>query len=242
MNEGKNNKYMSTADYFMPFIISDMIAALVIWVLLIVLRGFNLINMHWALVLSSLLWVSWGLFLLTVLLYLTIRTLRLWYRRLKVDRRVIRQAKAAGVWGNPRALGGRALELYAWKKHRLKRKPGELDKDLRLRCAKKLYKKSEAIVDEVTRKHDGIVEEYERLRKEISRVYGIPVELLTEKSEENQRLWEINKKMNTDPLDELAWEDYGIKRLPGETDEQLRIRCKAKVDEIHADRRTLENE
>lgn len=54
-------------------------------------------------------------------------------RRRKKDRRIIRQAKAMGVWGKPMVLGGRALELYAKKHHRLKREPGESDRVLRLR-------------------------------------------------------------------------------------------------------------
>ena len=55
-------------------------------------------------------------------------------RKRKTDRRVIRQAKAAGVWDKPQVLGGRALELKAWKLYRITRGPGETDKDLRRRC------------------------------------------------------------------------------------------------------------
>lgn len=55
-------------------------------------------------------------------------------RKRKRDRRVIRQAEAAGVWDRVYALGGRALELKAWKDYRIKRKPGETDACLRLRC------------------------------------------------------------------------------------------------------------
>jgi hypothetical protein len=54
-------------------------------------------------------------------------------RSLKRDRRIIRQAKAAGAWWRLDALGGRALELRAWQQYRLKRKPGETDACLRLR-------------------------------------------------------------------------------------------------------------
>ena len=57
-------------------------------------------------------------------------------RRLRVrknNRRIIRQAKAAGVWDNPKALGGKALELKAWKDFKIKRHPGESDKELRKR-------------------------------------------------------------------------------------------------------------
>lgn len=55
-------------------------------------------------------------------------------RKRKTNRRIIRQAKAAGVWDKPKALGGKALELKAWKDYKIKRKPGETDACLRLRC------------------------------------------------------------------------------------------------------------
>ena len=67
------------------------------------------------------------------LIYLIV-TLKSWHRRRKVDRRIVKQAKAAGVWDNPKALGGRALELHAWKWWGIKRQPGETDKELRLQC------------------------------------------------------------------------------------------------------------
>lgn len=57
-----------------------------------------------------------------------------WISRRAVDRRVIAQAKAAGVWDKPQRLGGRALELKAWKLYRIKREPGEPDFYLRRRC------------------------------------------------------------------------------------------------------------
>lgn len=55
------------------------------------------------------------------------------FRKCKRDRRIIRQAKAAGVWDDPHIIGGRALELKAWQQYRLKRRPGETDACLRLR-------------------------------------------------------------------------------------------------------------
>lgn len=56
--------------------------------------------------------------------------LKRWNRRRKVDARIIRQAKAAGVWNTN--AGGRALELYA-KEYGIKRYPGESDPHLRAR-------------------------------------------------------------------------------------------------------------
>lgn len=58
-----------------------------------------------------------------------------WRRRRLVDRRIVEQSKALGVWDkNPIVLGGRALEIKAWERFKIKRKPGETDKDLRRRC------------------------------------------------------------------------------------------------------------
>ena len=57
------------------------------------------------------------------------------FRKGKRDRRIIRQAQAADVWDKPHVLGGRALELKAWKDYRIKRKPGETDACLRKRYA-----------------------------------------------------------------------------------------------------------
>lgn len=61
--------------------------------------------------------------------------LKHWHRRRKVDRRIIRQAKAIGAWDKrPTTLGGRALELKAWEDFKIKRKPEETDAQLRRRC------------------------------------------------------------------------------------------------------------
>lgn len=58
-----------------------------------------------------------------------------WRRRRLVDRRIVEQAKALGVWDkNPIVLGGRALEIKAWERFKIKREPGEPDAHLRLRC------------------------------------------------------------------------------------------------------------
>lgn len=62
--------------------------------------------------------------------------LKRWNRRRKTDRAIIARAKAWGVWDKPLRLGGRALELKAWKDFKIKRLPGETDADLRRRWAK----------------------------------------------------------------------------------------------------------
>lgn len=138
----KDNRYLS-------IMVTDILVALVLWALLIVLRGIGVIDMHWALVLSSLVWITWSLFATSFCVYAAffcitalvcfvlngLIKLKSWHRRRKVDRRIIRQAKAAGIWDKePIVLGGRALELRAHKEFKLSRAPGETDKELRQRC------------------------------------------------------------------------------------------------------------
>lgn len=75
-----------------------------------------------------------GMFLVLVLFYICMEVLPEWNRQRKVNRRIVRQAKAAGAWGKPEVLGGRALDIYAFEFCGLNRKPGETDKELRNRC------------------------------------------------------------------------------------------------------------
>lgn len=126
----KDNRYTAA-------LIIDVLLALLLWLILIALKAVGAVGMHWALVLSGLVWISWALFALTALAEATMRLLvkvKRWYRCRKVDRRVIRQAKAADVWEKPQVLGGRALELKAWKDFKMKRRYAESDADLRRRC------------------------------------------------------------------------------------------------------------
>ena len=121
------------------------------------------VDMHWAVVLSGIVWISWLWFALTALWVLAIHglaCLKRWLRRCKNDRRVIRQAKAIGIWNaNPIILGGRALELKAWKLYKIRRKSGETDKELRQRCMTKADNEyADAIVkvfDNETKRRDA---------------------------------------------------------------------------------------
>ena len=116
----------------------EAIPALGLWVVLIILRAFGFLRWHWAVVLSGVVWIPWSMYALTALLIVVVRlcnrvrrAVRLW----KVDRRIIRQAKAAKAWDKlPLVLGGRALELKAWKAYKIKRESGETDAQLRARC------------------------------------------------------------------------------------------------------------
>lgn len=119
------------------WIISEIMEIFALWTFLIFLKSVGYIDWHWAVVLGSFWWIALLWCAITALLVLIIYglvKLKRWIRRRKVDRRVIRQAKAIGVWDKPQCLGGRALELAARKYFKIKRKPGETDKELRYRC------------------------------------------------------------------------------------------------------------
>lgn len=71
-----------------------------------------------------------GVCLLVHAFTIVIHLVRKIQRRRKLDARIIRQAKAAGVWNTN--AGGRALELYA-RECGVRKYAGETDAHLRLR-------------------------------------------------------------------------------------------------------------
>lgn len=72
---------------------------------------------------------------LVVAAMIGISKIKSWRRRRLVDRRIVAQAKALGTWDKyPIVLGGRALEIKAWERFKIKREPGEPDAHLRRRC------------------------------------------------------------------------------------------------------------
>ena len=133
MNERKDNRLMAA-------LIIDSLVGIALWALLIVLKATGHSSLHWAVVLSGIVWIVWllmGLSAMMAAIVGMIQKLKRLHRRRKIERRTIKQAKAVGVWGKPKALGGRALELMARKCYGIKRLPGESDKDLRRRCMTK---------------------------------------------------------------------------------------------------------
>lgn len=126
MESGTNNSYMGVY-------ILDMFAGFALWVILIILKAAGVVKWGWITVLSGLVWLPLIAFAFTVLvaaIVRQIRKLKRWHRRRKNDARIIRQAKAVGVWNTN--AGGRALELYA-KECGVNRYPGETDAHLRQR-------------------------------------------------------------------------------------------------------------
>lgn len=116
----------------------------VLWLLLLGLKAAGAVRMSWPTAALGIIWIPWltmALFAAAGSVLVTAARLKRWYRRRKVDRRIIRQAKAAGVWNKrPTPLGGRALELKAWE-YGLERLPGETDAELRRRCMAKVDEK-----------------------------------------------------------------------------------------------------
>ena len=113
----------------------------VLWLLLLGLKAAGAVRMNWPAAVLGIIWIPWltmALFAAAGSVLVTAARLKRWYRRRKVDRRIIRQAKAAGVWNKrPTPLGGRALELKAWEDFKIRRLPGETDAELRRRCMAK---------------------------------------------------------------------------------------------------------
>lgn len=130
-NEGNNNNgYMSVWLLF-------AVLGGFLWLLLIVLKGTGMVSLHWILVLTGGFWIPFLLLAIAAALaavLIVAAKAKRWNRRRKVDRRIIRQAKAAEAW-TPEVAGGRALELLA-KECGLHREPGETDKELRIRIKK----------------------------------------------------------------------------------------------------------
>lgn len=84
----------------------------------------------WSLILNFFITV----FITILIVLYIIESIKHLHHRRKVDRRVISQAKGAGVWDKqPIVLGGRALELKAKQDYKIKRQPGETDAQLRRR-------------------------------------------------------------------------------------------------------------
>lgn len=129
MKERKDNRYIGAA-------ILGLFVGFALWVILIILKAAGVVTMHWALVLSGLVWLTWIMYacaaLVAAIVY-QIAKLKRWHHRRKADARIIAQAKAVGVWDTPSVLGGRALELKVWNDFKIKRQKGETDAELRRR-------------------------------------------------------------------------------------------------------------
>lgn len=118
-------------------ILPNFVAGTVFSLIIVFFKLAGFIDLPWEILLSGFACVFVALFFFTVFAITVIWIFgKLSYsiRRRKRDRQIIEQATFLGIWDEPKALGGRALELYAKEKRGIKREPGETDASLRRRC------------------------------------------------------------------------------------------------------------
>lgn len=113
------------------------------WAILVAMKYFKLVGMSWTAVVLGGIWIPAIFLALAALAFgsilLAVRIKR-WSRERKVTRRIKEQAKALGIWDKPQALGGKGLTLSAWENYGIRRKRGETDLQLRMRCMAKAEK------------------------------------------------------------------------------------------------------
>ena len=124
----------------MTALICGMFYGTVLYVLFHIAEAAGVVSTKWPATMFAIVWLLWLAYFSILLaghIQLRIKQLELWYRRRKLDKRIIKQAKTAGVWNTN--AGGRALELYA-KKCGVKKYEGESDAHLRARIKAALEK------------------------------------------------------------------------------------------------------
>lgn len=120
---------------------TNMVVAVIAWLILIVAKAAGAIAMHWALVWLGILWIPYVVLCTALVITIIVICARSIKDRVhdklrarNVNAQIRAHAMAFGVWDRPEALGGKALELSAWEHYKIKRKRGETDKELRCRC------------------------------------------------------------------------------------------------------------
>lgn len=148
--------------YMAVYILFTTVSGL-LWLVLIGLKAFDKVSMEWLHVWLGVWWIPLLLLAiaaaLAIMLILCVRIKR-YIRKIKVRRRIKRQAKALERMGErfgvervpgernvrlrarimeaalPANLEGEALERAAWKDYKIYRMPEESDEQLRRRCMK----------------------------------------------------------------------------------------------------------
>lgn len=129
------------------------VVAAILWVILIAGKASGAVGMSWPGVWLGCIWIP--AIEAAVLAYMYYvpklvdwmnRGSRQAIRSHNVQRRIRAQAKALGIWAYPPALGGKALTMSARENFRVRRRFGETDAELRMRCMLKgmrAYRKRE---------------------------------------------------------------------------------------------------
>lgn len=130
---------------------------LVLWVILLALRTAGYMDMHWALVLTGFVWLTWLVYALMGLAALCVYAVmraRRWWRRVnspdwdeyaerygtvrlpgETDEQLRARIIKIITYEKPtEALSGTTLDMRAWLDFQIRRKPGETDEELRARC------------------------------------------------------------------------------------------------------------
>ncbi len=115
--------------------------AAILWVILIAGKASGAVGMSWPRVWLGCIWIPAIEVAVMAYMYgvakLTDRMnegSRQASRSRNVMRRIRAQAKALGIWDYPPALGGKALTMSARENFRVRRRYGETDAELRMRC------------------------------------------------------------------------------------------------------------
>lgn len=109
----------------------------ILWLLLLAAEATGALNMGWPAALLGAVWIPAVTFLfiacelLALLLAVNIKRA---IREREVAKRIRAQAIKMGFWDKPELMRGKALDLWAREKYRIKRKRGETDQQLRERC------------------------------------------------------------------------------------------------------------
>ena len=137
------NKDNQRSEYCAVWIMCAVVAG-ILWLILIAAKASGAVGMSWAAVRLGCIWIP--AIELAVLAYLYYvpkwvermsRTPLQAIRSRQVMRRIRAQAKACGVWDYPPALGGTALTMSAKENFGIRRRRGESDRELRMRCMMK---------------------------------------------------------------------------------------------------------
>lgn len=134
------------SEYLAVWIMAAVFAG-IMWLILIAAKASGAVGMSWAAVWLGCIWIpAIEVAVLAYMYYVPKLVDRMTQdsqqaaRSRNVKRRIRAQAKALGIWGYPPALGGKALTMSARENFRIRRRYGETDAELRMRCMLKVMR------------------------------------------------------------------------------------------------------
>lgn len=122
---------------YAPLLSGCAMLACVLWLIVFAAETTGAMGIGWEAVLLTMLWIPCVMALGCGIAFAMLAA-SVWIerkvRKRKVMRRIRAQAIRCGIWDYPPALGGKALEMSARENFGIRKKPGESNADLRLRC------------------------------------------------------------------------------------------------------------